>query len=170
MRWQCLGSGYLPALAVRFCIFTVLEFLNRETFRLFSLFLLLVLPMGCSEPTRKEIDEAIASSPRLSEADRICAQLPVPEAFRFVERRFFANSEYGVVVYRYATEMKAAEAAAFFKANLPKGGWELVAESPEEPRHRLYLQFRGDQKFVSVARTGIGRVNFNVNCGVIAAK
>ncbi len=134
--------------------------------RILLLFVLISFSLSCSERSQIEIEQTISEYPTLQAADRLCGDLQVPNGFRFVRKDFFGNSEYGVVIYRYATDLRAAEVADFYKQYLPARGLDFVAEQPETARIRLSLLFQKNKEFVAVERTGVGEVNYGINCGI----
>lgn len=131
-----------------------------------SCLVLSCLTFSCSERTTQETEQIISTSPTLRAADRMCSDLRIPDKFRFVKKDVSGNSEYGLVIYLYASDIQAVEAADFYKNYLPSHGWDLVAEWPEEDRVRSYIKFQKNNDFVSVERLGSGELNYAVNCGV----
>jgi len=73
------------------------------------------------EYREKELDRLVKESPAWREIYETCEQIPKPEDFKLVERRF-GNAHY-LVSFGFQSEMEPSEVFGFYDMKLKSNGW-----------------------------------------------
>jgi len=114
----------------------------------------LSLKCSMSDRTPQETEEAIAKSVILRHVDKLCAELPSPSGFVFVDKVISGNSELASISYQYQSRLPADEAQSFYRKFLQSAGWKVGTSG----------RYEREKQQVSFGPIGFPRANFYVYC------
>lgn len=104
-----------------------------------------VLAGGCGPEKERAATTAPASEPRLSD-------VPVPAGFKFIADRSSDRLTEGfrIANHRYEGDAPLRQVAAFYKREMPRGGWQLVDESFGSGRQRYMFNKGAETCHISI--------------------
>lgn len=122
---------------------------------------LFILTSACFQ-RQLNVEERISHSGGLSRVNKLCLELPKPDAFILVEKNVRGNSRTYDVGYLFKSDANFDEIKEFYKVRLMSSGWSY-AEDRSYP-DQLYVGYRRGNHLIFISKIGSANVNYVIQC------